>query len=162
MSAFASFGGVPLSVLYDNLKNAAAKICGDGERERTRAFTELASHCLFSDRFGRPSKGNDKGKVEGLVKYASSYFMTPIPLTASFDDLNVLLTKCCLARLMERAGRHTQTIGARLAPILVRSGTCPPWRWSPARSGPPASRRRRWCAIGATTARCRPAMAYRR
>ena len=39
VSAFAFFGGVPLSVLYDNLKIAVARICGDGRRERTRAFT---------------------------------------------------------------------------------------------------------------------------
>jgi len=41
VSAFAFFGGVPLSILYDNTKIAVAKICGDGKRERTRAFTEL-------------------------------------------------------------------------------------------------------------------------
>lgn len=40
---FAFFGGVPLSVLYDNLKIAIAKINHDGRRERTRAFTELVS-----------------------------------------------------------------------------------------------------------------------
>lgn len=57
VSGFAFFGGVPLSILYDNLKIAVAKICGDGKRERTRAFTELVSHCLFQDRFGRPGKG---------------------------------------------------------------------------------------------------------
>jgi hypothetical protein len=39
----AFFGGVTLSLLYDNLKIAVAKICGDGKRERTRAFTELVS-----------------------------------------------------------------------------------------------------------------------
>jgi len=68
-----------------------AKVCGDGKRERTRAFTELQSHYLFRDRFGRPGKGNDKGKVEGLVKYARSNFLTPIPRAASFDDLNAML-----------------------------------------------------------------------
>jgi transposase len=67
VSSFAFFGGVPLSLLYDNLKIAVARICGDGKRERNRAFTELLSHYLFIDRFGRPGKGNDKGKVEGLV-----------------------------------------------------------------------------------------------
>ena len=41
VSAFAFFGGVPLSILYDNTTIAVAKICGDGKRERTRAFTEL-------------------------------------------------------------------------------------------------------------------------
>jgi len=44
---------VPLSLLYDNTTIAEAgrrqrpkvgNICGDGKRERTRAFTELVSH----------------------------------------------------------------------------------------------------------------------
>jgi hypothetical protein len=38
-----------------------------GERLRSQMFAELQSHYLFEDRFGRPGKGNDKGKVEGLV-----------------------------------------------------------------------------------------------
>ena len=66
VSAFAFLGGVPQSILYDNTKLAVARILGDGRRQRTRAFTELQSHYLFEDRFGRPGKGNDKGKVEGL------------------------------------------------------------------------------------------------
>jgi transposase len=92
VSAFAFFGGVPLSILYDNTKIAVAKICGDGKRERTRAFTELCSHYLFRDRFGRPAKGNDKGKVEGLVKFSRANFMVPVPVAASFDELNAHLT----------------------------------------------------------------------
>ena len=63
----AFFGGVPRSILYDNTRLAVARILGDGKRQRTRVFTELQSHCLFEDRFGRPGKGNDKGKVEGLA-----------------------------------------------------------------------------------------------
>ena len=57
-------GGVPQGILYDNTRLAVAKILGDGRRQRTRAFTELQSHYLFDDRFGRPGKGTDKGKVE--------------------------------------------------------------------------------------------------
>jgi transposase len=49
VAAFGFFGGVPQSILYDNTKLAVAKICGDGRRERTRAFTELVSHYLFRD-----------------------------------------------------------------------------------------------------------------
>jgi len=60
VSAFAFFNGVPLSLLYDNTKIAVAKICGDGRRDRTRAFTELVSHCLFQDRFGRPHRDHQK------------------------------------------------------------------------------------------------------
>jgi transposase len=33
-------------------------------------MSELQSYYLFADKFGRPAKGNDKGKVEGLVGYA--------------------------------------------------------------------------------------------
>lgn len=114
VSAFAFFGGVPLSILYDNTKIAVAKICGDGKRERTRAFTELVSHYLFRDRFGRPAKGNDKGKVEGLVKFSRANFMVPVPVAASFDELNAHLAERSRARQAERAGRHSDTIGERL------------------------------------------------
>ena len=59
-SAF--FGGVPRSILYDNTKIAVARILGDGRRQRTRVFSELRSHYLFEDRFGRPGKGNGQGQ----------------------------------------------------------------------------------------------------
>ena len=65
VSAFAFLGGAPQSILYDNTKLAVARILGNGRRQRTRAFTELQSHYRFEDRFGRPGKGNDQGKVEG-------------------------------------------------------------------------------------------------
>src|SRR5712671_6402790 len=110
VSAFAFFGGVPLSILYDNLKIAVARILGDGKRQRTRAFTELISHYLFEDRFGRPGKGNDKGKVEGLVKHAR------------FD---AMLSERCQARQLDHAGRHTETIGERLAADLAIIGDLP-------------------------------------
>jgi transposase len=55
------FGGVPTRILYDNTKIAVAKILAGTERQRTRAFSELQSHYLFADKFGRPAKGNDKG-----------------------------------------------------------------------------------------------------
>jgi transposase len=119
VSAFAFFGGVPLSILYDNTTLAVAKICGDGRRERTQAFTELQSHYLFRDRFGRPAKGNDKGKVEGLVKYARANFLTPVPHAASFEELNARLADRCRRRQGERAGRHGRTIGERLAADLA-------------------------------------------
>ena len=114
VSAFAFFEGVPLSILYDNTTIAVAKILGDGKRERTRAFTELCSHYLFLDRFARPAKGNDKGKVEGLVKFSRANFMVPVPHAASFDDLNAMLEERCRARQRDHAGRHAETIGERL------------------------------------------------
>jgi transposase len=112
--AFAFFGGVPKSILYDNTKIAVARILGDGKRQRTRVFTELQSHYLFDDRFGRPGKGNDKGKVEGLVGYARRNFLVPIPVFESFEALNAHLLDCCRKRMGDRLRGHSETIGERL------------------------------------------------
>jgi transposase len=112
--AFAFFGGVPQSILYDNTKIAVARILGDGKRQRTRVFTELQSHYLFEDRFGRPGKGNDKGKVEGLVGYARRNFLVPIPVFESFEALNAHLLECCRRRMADCLRGHEGTIGERL------------------------------------------------
>ena len=82
-AAFRYFGGVPRRIVYDNTKLVVAKILGDGTRQRTQVFSELQSHYLFDDRFGRPGTGNDKGKVEGLVGYARRNWFVPIPRVAS-------------------------------------------------------------------------------
>ena len=37
----------------------------------------MLSHYVIGDRYGRPGKGNDKGKVEGLVGYGRRNFMVP-------------------------------------------------------------------------------------
>ena len=99
VSALAFLGGVPLSILYDNTALAVARILGDGERVRTQAFSHLQAHYLFRDRFGRPGKGNDKGKVEALVKTARRTFLVPIPKVPDLDVLNERLEARCLERL---------------------------------------------------------------
>jgi transposase len=111
--AFAYFGGVPTRILYDNTKIAVLKILGGTERQRTRAFSELLSHYLFSDKFGRPAKGNDKGKVEGLVGYARRNFMVPVPRYPSWEAFNAHLEQQCLRRRERRLRGHTETIGER-------------------------------------------------
>ncbi len=111
--AFAYFGGVPRRILYDNTKLAVAKILGGGERKKTRAFSELQSHYLFEEKFGRPGKGNDKGKVEGLVGYARRNFMVPIPRVGSWEELNAHLVEQCGKRRERRLRGQEETIGER-------------------------------------------------
>jgi len=111
--AFAFFGGVPHTMLYDNTKIAVARILGGGQRQCTRRFEELCSHYLFARRFGRPGKGNDKGKVEGLVGFARRNFFVPVPSFESFEALNADLEQRCVARRGARLRGHTETIGER-------------------------------------------------
>ena len=114
VSAFSFLGGVPQSIVYDNTRLAVARILGDGRRQRTRTFTELVSHYLFEDRFGRPGKGNDKGKVEGMVGYTRRNFLVPVPSFESIDALNFHLEERCLERMEARLRGQSETIGERM------------------------------------------------
>src|SRR5271154_222148 len=111
--AFAYFGGVPRSMLYDNTRIAVKEIAGDGERKPTEAFSRLQSHYLFAAKFGRPGKGNDKGNVEGLVGYARRNFMVPVPRVASWEELNAHLREECRKRRERKLWGHTETIAER-------------------------------------------------
>ena len=119
VAAFGFFNGVPQSVLYDNTKLAVAKIIREDHqlkgRVRTAKFTELVSHFLFADRFGRPGRGNDKGNVEGLVKYIQRTLLTPIPDAADWAELNCFLVERCRQRQSDRTRGEGGTIGERLA-----------------------------------------------
>ncbi len=114
-SAFAFFDGVPQSILYDNDKRLVARILPDGTRQRTQAFSALQSHYLFEDRYGRPGKGNDKGKVEGLVGYARRNFMVPVPRVESWDALNADLLQHCRKRGDDVLRGHRESIDERFA-----------------------------------------------
>jgi len=118
-AAFRFFGKVPRSILYDNTKIAVARILGDGKRQRTRVFSELQSHYLFLDRFGRPGKGNDKGKVEGLVGLIRRNYLVPMPRAASYEVPNTKLIEDCRHRFGDRLRGHAETIGERLVRDLA-------------------------------------------
>ncbi len=111
--AFAFLGGVPRSILYDNDKSLVSRILPDGTRQRTRSFSGLQSHYLFEDRYGRPGKGNDKGKVEGLVGYARRNFMVPLPRFETWKAFNVHLEEQCRKRQGDVLRGHRESIGER-------------------------------------------------
>jgi transposase len=125
-AAFAFFGKVPNSILYDNTTLAVARILGDGVRQRTRVFSELQSHYVFADRFGRPGKGNDKGKVEGVIGWARRNLMVPVPRAASLTALNEQLLEACRRRFGDRLRGHEETIGERLVRDLAAFHELPP------------------------------------
>lgn len=121
--AFAFFGAVPRSIVYDNDRCLVAKIMPDGTRKRTDRFLSMLSHYVIKDRYGRPGKGNDKGKVEGLVGYARRNFMVPTPRFGSLEDFNDCLEVQCRRRQSDILRGHSQSIGARLGRDL--GAMCP-------------------------------------
>ena len=119
VAAFAFFGKVPASILYDNTKLAVARILGDGRRQRTRVFSELQSHYLFADRFGRPGKGNDKGKVEGLVGFARRNLPGANTAGGELCGAERAAAGGLPAPPWRSAARSEETIGERLARDLA-------------------------------------------
>ena len=117
--AFEFFGAVPQSILYDNDKCLVARIMPDKTRKRTQRFSAMLSHYVIDDRYGRPGKGNDKGKVEGLVGYARRNFMVPMPRFADWGTFNDYLEDQCRKRQGDVLRGHKTRIGERLEADLV-------------------------------------------
>jgi transposase len=93
--AFEFFGGVPNRISYDNSKIAVAKIAGRRGETPTREFLRLQSHHLYSHHFCLVRRPNEKGHTEGLVKFARSNFMVPIPQFDDFEEFNQKLADDC-------------------------------------------------------------------
>lgn len=125
VQAFAFFGKVPVSILYDNDRCLVAKILPDGTRQRATLFSGFLSHYLFRDRYGRPGKGNDKGNVEGLVGLSRRNFMVPIPRFATWEDFNAYLEDQCRRRQADVLRGQSETIAERLTRELTAMAELP-------------------------------------
>ncbi len=95
VAAFGFFGFVPWRIRYDNTKVAVAQILGPHERKLTAAFQRLIGHYLFDPHFCRVRRANEKGVVEGAVRYSRQNFMVPVPDVADWGELNAHLWACC-------------------------------------------------------------------
>ena len=122
---FAFFGAVPRSIVYDNDRCLVAKIMPDGSRKRTDRFSAMLSHYVIKDRYGRPGKGNDKGKVEGLVGYARRNFMVPMPRFDTLEAFNDYLEVMCARRQQDVLRGQTKSIAQRLARDLKAMSPLP-------------------------------------
>ena len=87
--AFQSFGGCPRVLLYDNLKSVVLDRVGDHIRFNPRIL-ELAGHYHFAPRPCAPYRGNEKGKVERLIRFIRESFFAARAFS-SLDDLNAQL-----------------------------------------------------------------------
>ena len=100
--AFEFFGGVPNRISYDNSKVLVSKVLGSCERKFTDGFLKLQSHYLFREHFCRVRRANEKGVVEGVVKYARLNFLVPVPQVRDLEELNLKLAEACREDLKRR------------------------------------------------------------
>lgn len=84
--AFESLGGVPRTILYDNMKSVVLERVGEHVRFHPRLL-ELAGHYHFAPRPCAPYRGNEKGKVERAIQYLRRSFFEARRFS-SLDDLN--------------------------------------------------------------------------
>jgi transposase len=116
VQAFNFFGGVPRRISYDNTRIAVAQIIGTGRsRKLTPGFLQLQSHYLFDHHFCRVRRPNEKGVVEGGVKFARLNFFVPVPQVRDMAELHTYLLQCCQEDLSRRLRGHTGTKAELLA-----------------------------------------------
>ena len=155
VQAFQFFGGVPRRISYDNTRIAVAQIIGTGRaRKLTTGFLQLQSHYLFEHHFCRVRRANEKGVVEGGVRFARLNFFVPVPQVRDFDELNTYLLQCGQEDLSRRLRGHTGTKVELL--VHDREAFLPlPAVPSPVGTRPPRPVRCRWCGSTTTITRCR-------
>lgn len=137
--AFEFFGGVPSRISYDNSRIAVAKIASRRGDTPTNEFLRLQSHYLYSHHFCLVRRPNEKGHTEGLVKFARSNFMVPIPRFDDFEQFNQKLAEDCRAdlarKLRGKTGAKAELLEEdRLAMLQIPSNRFEARRVTPAKS----------------------------
>lgn len=89
VAAFAALGGVPRTILYDNLKSVVLERAGDHVRFN-EAMLFFAGHYHFAPKPCAPYRGNEKGKVERTIQYLRDGFFAARRFS-SVQDLNAQL-----------------------------------------------------------------------
>jgi transposase len=133
VQAFAFFGFVANRISYDNTKVAVTQIIGAHRRKLTAAFARLVGHYLFQPYFCRIRRANEKGVVEGAVKYSRLNFMVPVPQVADWAELNAHLLTCCRSDMTRRLRGKTLSKQVLLEEDKVAGLALPADRFDPRR-----------------------------
>ncbi|MCD6322524.1 MAG: IS21 family transposase [Clostridiales bacterium] len=92
---FAKIGGVHKQFVYDNMKTAVKRFVGRNEKEPTEALLKLSTFYGFDFRFCNIASGNEKGHVEGSVKYVRGKAFSRNNSFADLEEANHHLEKIC-------------------------------------------------------------------
>lgn len=134
-AAFKFFGGVPGTVVPDNLKSAVVRAAFDVRTEATLnlAYRDLARHYEFQIDPTPPYSPEKKGKVESSVKYVKHNFFATLDDHTSSEYANALLDEWVLKIAGTRV--HGTTNEAPLVRFLAQEkpalGPLPGKAWVP-------------------------------
>jgi hypothetical protein len=98
--AFEYSGGVPRTLIYDNLKTAVKEGWGKFAREQER-FIAFRAHYVYDTWFCNRNEAHEKGLVEGLVGYIRRNVLVPVPKVGGWGELNELILERCQRYLAE-------------------------------------------------------------
>ncbi len=111
--AFIYFGGVPKTIIYDNMKTAVKRVLEGAKREEQEAFVQFRTHYMFDAQFCAPNKGNEKGQVEKLVQTSRAQFLVPVPSVTSLQEVNAYLQSQCDRYEMKSVPRSKEKVKER-------------------------------------------------
>jgi len=115
LTGFTRFGGLTRTSVFDNATTAVKRILRGRDREENDAFAAFRGGLALNVEYAAPTKGNEKGGVEGVHGYIEDNFFRPMPEYDHIDRLNAELDAFCDQSLSRTILPNTQTIGERFA-----------------------------------------------
>jgi transposase len=108
--AFAAWNGIPRVILYDNLRSAVLERHGDAIRFNP-ALLDFAAHYRYEPRPVAVARGNEKGRVERVIRFVRDAFFAARAF-ADLDDLNAQADAWCRGQAAERRcpEDHTRSV----------------------------------------------------
>ena len=89
INAFGYFRGIPIEILYDNLKTAVDHRGPDGQVVWNRRFRDFADYYGFVPRACRPYRAQTKGKVENGIRYVKGNLLLGLDVAQmTLEELN--------------------------------------------------------------------------
>ena len=113
VEAFAAFGGLGRTILYDNLKSVVLERVGDAIRFNPE-FLAFAKHYRFEPRPVAVARGNQKGRVERHIDFIRTSFFAARKFT-DVADLNAQARDWCEGRALDRPWPQDDSLSVRQA-----------------------------------------------
>jgi len=148
MRAFEHFGGVFRKLWFDNLTPAVKKVLQGRTRELQRGFEVFQAYYGFEGEFCGAGKGNEKGGVEGEVRYSRHEILSPIPEVDGRDDLQRLCNEWMARDVARRVRGREQTIGEMWSLEAGELIPLPACRFDPSQVRSAKVSNRSWVQLG--------------